>query len=137
MSLPETLCDCALDVLGTANAHDKAHKTRDFAQACRDGEITELGNVSNMPDRPARPDKPKLLMPRDMPKRKRGNSDKNRINLLHALSHIELNAIDLTWDIIARFSNYYEAEEGFSLPIQFYKDWLKVADDEAKVSLKV
>ena len=54
------------------------------------------------------------------------------MTLLHALSHIELNAIDLSWDIIARFSHYYEAKDGFSLPIEFYNDWLKVADDEAK-----
>lgn len=126
-----TLVDCALNVLQTADANEKALKTRNYAKSWRSNEITEIGLVDNMPDRPARPDKPELLMPRDMPKRKRGNSNRNRINLLHALSHIELNAIDLAWDIIARFSNLYETDD-FSLPVAFYTDWLKVADDEAK-----
>ncbi len=128
---PKTLCDAALDVLTTANAHKKAQKTRNFATLWRDKQITELGSVEDIPTRPARPDKPELLMPRDMPKRKKGDSDQNKINLLHALSHIELNAIDLAWDIIVRYSHYYTADD-FSLPIDFYNDWLKVADDEAK-----
>ncbi len=126
-----TLCNVALDILQTADAHEKAHKTRLYAKKWNSGDIIELGDVSDIPMRPARPEKPELLMPRDMPKRKKGNSDRNKINLLHALSHIELNAIDLAWDIIARFSDYAQSET-FNLPIEFYEDWLKVADDEAK-----
>src|SRR3546814_20126569 len=45
--------------------------------------------------------------------------------LLHALAHIELNAIDLAADIVARFT----AE---ALPRGFYDDWLTVADEEGK-----
>lgn len=127
----KTLCACALDVLSTANAHQKAQKTRKYTENWHNSSDKRLGVVENMPKRPERPEHPQLLMPRDMPKRKKGNSNKNKAILLHALSHIELNAIDLAWDIIARFSNYYEADE-FSLPIEFYEDWLKVADDEAK-----
>ena len=139
-----TLCEIALEVLNTSDAHEKAYKTRDYATLWRESDIQEIGTVTDMPSRPARPDKPELLMPRDMPKRKKGNHDKNKINLLHALSHIKLNAIDLAWDIIARFSYFYSSgvqaryatsnktSEGFSLPIEFYTDWLKVADDEAK-----
>ena len=40
--------------------------------------------------------------PGDMPKRSTG--PKGRIALVHALAHIELNAVDLAWDIIARFT---------------------------------
>lgn len=127
-----TLCEIALEVLNTADAHEKAHKTREYTTLWRGSDVQEIGTVTDMPVRPARPEKPELLMPRDMPKRKKGNHDKNKINLLHALSHIELNAIDLAWDIIARFAHYYNASEGFSQPIEFYTDWLKVADDEAK-----
>ena len=128
----KTLTDCALDVLNTANPRVKASKTRNYAVQWKNEQITDLGNTSDTPSRPARPDKPELLMPRDMPKRKKGNSDRNKINLLHALAHIELNAIDLAWDIISRFSYLHEAKKGFSLPIEFYQNWLKVADDEAK-----
>jgi uncharacterized ferritin-like protein (DUF455 family) len=127
-----TLCDCALDILSTAQATEKAEKTRQYAENWRKRNIAALGWADTVPNRPARPAKPELLYPRDMPKRKKGNNDKNKVTLLHALAHIELNAIDLAWDIIARFSHYHEAAESFSLPIEFYEDWLKVADDEAK-----
>ena len=126
-----SLCAYALDVLTTSDAHEKAQKTRALAENWRKSETKDIGRIDNMPDRPARPAKPQLLFPRDMPKRKKGNSDKNKGILLHALSHIELNAIDLAWDIIGRYAHFYQAE-GFSLPIEFYEDWLKVADDEAK-----
>jgi len=126
-----SLCACALDVLSTSDAHEKAQKTRTLAENWRKSETKSIGRIGNMPDRPARPAKPQLLFPRDMPKRKKGNSDKNKGILLHALSHIELNAIDLAWDIIGRYAHFYQSE-GFSLPIAFYEDWLKVADDEAK-----
>jgi len=45
--------------------------------------------------------------------------------LIHSLAHIELNAINLSWDIIARFS----AE---NLPIKFYNDWIKIAKEESE-----
>lgn len=48
-----------------------------------------------------------------------------RIALIHALAHIELNAIDLGWDIIARFS-------ADGLPQQFFDDWVGVAAEEAE-----
>ena len=44
---------------------------------------------------------------------------------MHAIAHIELNAIDLAWDIIARFRNP-------DLPLAFYDDWVNVANDEAR-----
>ena len=58
-------------------------------------------------------------------RRKIGGASAGRVALLHALAHIELNAIDLAWDIIARFTH----EE---LPRDFYDDWVQVADEEAK-----
>jgi len=48
-----------------------------------------------------------------------------RIALIHALAHIELNAIDLGWDIIARFA-------GMRLPRAFFDDWAGVATQEAE-----
>jgi uncharacterized ferritin-like protein (DUF455 family) len=60
-----------------------------------------------------------------MPRRRAGGSAAGRIALLHALAHIELNAIDLAWDIIARFT-------GHGLPREFYDDWVAVAAEEAK-----
>ncbi len=77
-----------------------------------------------MPERPGRPEKPLLLPPKAMPKRRVGGLQ-GRIALLHSLAHIELNAVDMTWDLIARF---YHCE----LPISFLDDWVRVGVEEAK-----
>jgi uncharacterized ferritin-like protein (DUF455 family) len=76
------------------------------------------------PKRPARPQRPLLFPPRDMPKRRNFGSAAGRIALIHALAHIELNAIDLGWDIVARYS-------GEALPREFFDDWAGVAAEEA------
>lgn len=59
-----------------------------------------------------------------MPKRRAGGTVEKRIALLHALAHIELNAIDLAFDLIARFG-------GPGLPRAFFDDWVSVGDEEA------
>jgi len=81
--------------------------------------------VATPPDRPARPARPALHPPREMPRRRNIGAPAGRIALVHALAHIELNAIDLGWDIIARFS-------GEDLPRQFFDDWVGVATAEAE-----
>lgn len=78
------------------------------------------------PDRPARPAKPRLLAPREMPKRRVGGMA-GRIALLHSVAHIELNAIDLALDLVARFASELGQEAG-----AFISDWLKVGAEEAK-----
>ena len=60
-----------------------------------------------------------------MAKRGRGQSRANRIALLHALAHIELNAIDLAWDLLARFAADAPSRA-------FFDDWVRVADEEAR-----
>jgi len=84
----------------------------------------EVGTATP-PARPARPERPPLQPPRDMKRRRNLGSPAGRIALIHALAHIELNAIDLGWDIIARFS-------GEDLPDQFFADWVGVAAEEAE-----
>lgn len=134
----KTLSDAALDVLNTPCARTKAEKTRSYAKAWRAGDILEIGSVT-LPKRPARPDAPELRHAYDMPKRGKAGSPRAKIALLHAIAHIELNAIDLAWDILARFTDFSVAgvaqakpQETFVLPKAFYDDWVKVADDEAK-----
>ena len=100
-----------------------AHSER-AATAWRSGEIGEIG-VTRPPDRPARPPRPLLLPPRDMPKRRAAGGAATRIALLHAVAHIELNAIDLAWDLLARFANR-------APPRAFFDDWVAVAAEEAK-----
>ena len=59
-----------------------------------------------------------------MPRRRPG-TPAGRIALLHAVAHIELNAVDLHWDIIARFHDV-------PMPAGFYDDWVRAADEESK-----
>jgi uncharacterized ferritin-like protein (DUF455 family) len=82
-----------------------------------------VGNASP-PARPARPLRPELHPPRDMPKRRNFGSPAGRTALLHALAHIELNAIDLAWDLVARFASLVASP-------QFFDDWVTVAAEEA------
>ncbi|MCB2110349.1 MAG: ferritin-like domain-containing protein, partial [Rhodobacteraceae bacterium] len=56
---------------------------------------------------------------------RRPGSHEGRIALLHALAHIELNAVDLHWDIVARFTDA-------GMPPGFYDDWVKSADEESR-----
>ncbi len=110
--------------LSIADPHKKARQTRLLYAAWRANGLPPKGE-QDLPERPGRLDRPELKAPRDMPKRKVGSSISGRIALLHALSHIELNAINLSLDIVGRFGQ-------IDFPERFYWDWLKVADDEAK-----
>ncbi|MDA8232293.1 MAG: ferritin-like domain-containing protein [Magnetospirillum sp.] len=118
-----TLCEAALAVLATAGAAEKCRLTEGFAADWASGRIAMVG-AARPPSRPARPLRPVLLPPREMPKRAYGGAG-GRIALLHALAHIELNAIDLAWDILCRFP-------GEAMPREFYDDWVHVALDEAR-----
>ncbi|MEY3306683.1 MAG: hypothetical protein RLZZ413_721 [Pseudomonadota bacterium] len=122
-----TLAQMAVEVLTTADGRAKTALGRRHAAAWRAaraaGTPLALGQAQP-PARPARPDAPELLAPRDVPRRRPGTLA-GRIALLHAVAHIELNAVDLHWDIIARFTDT-------RMPMGFYDDWVKAADEEAK-----
>ena len=77
-----------------------------------------------LPHRPGRPEKPELIPPKQMQKRSL-HTLKGRIALLHALAHIELNAVDLALDIVARFAIE-------RVPHSFFDGWMQVAFEEAK-----
>uniref|UniRef100_A0A1D1YBQ4 Uncharacterized protein HI_0077 n=1 Tax=Anthurium amnicola TaxID=1678845 RepID=A0A1D1YBQ4_9ARAE len=78
------------------------------------------------PDRPARPMKPVLVSMRDVPAPKNSGLPLNAY-MLHNLAHVELNAIDLAWDTVARFSPLREV-----LGEQFFSDFAHVADEESR-----
>ncbi len=123
-----SLAERAVEVLTTADGRKKTAVSRAHAaawRAYREGTGAEIRvGTANPPLHPARPDAPELLSPRDVPRRRPG-SEAGRIALLHAVAHIELNAVDLHWDIIARFSH-------IPMPIGFFDDWVKAADEESK-----
>ena len=122
--MQETLADAALRVLLSAEPTAKSAAARDVAHNWRSGVIVEIGTATP-PDRPARPDTPRLRPPREMPRRKITSGAKGRIALLHAVAHIELNAIDLAFDIVVRFRHE-------DMPRAFYDDWIAVGADEAR-----
>jgi len=123
----ETLTMLGCSVLNEPDAREKARKAREVAEVWKNARATgatlEFGE-QRPPDFPARPAEPALLDPRDMPRRRRGGQN-GRIALLHAIAHIELNAIDLHWDVAVRFADV-------DLPMGFWDDWISAADDEAK-----
>ena len=117
------LAQGAVAILSAAEPTQKVALSRALAECWRRGAIA-VGEAS-APPRPGRPQQPELFPPRDMPRRRNLGAIAGRIALLHALAHIELNAIDLSWDIIARFS-------AIRLPRPFFDDWVGVAAEEAE-----
>ncbi len=80
--------------------------------------LMDAVDVSLIPGRPLLPElvAPRLLKHRSM------RTDEGRAALIHALAHIEFNAINLALDAICRFAD---------MPPEYYTDWLKVAAEEA------
>ena len=91
--------------------------------------LLAAGQLSYQDDKPVRPiiavcfpAKPVLLPPKQMPSRGLGSKE-GVIAFFHAIAHVEFMAISLAWDLLYRFRG---------LPMQFYQDWLIVADEEAQ-----
>lgn len=73
-----------------------------------------------MPE-PGRPRTPELVHPRELPQRGLGTPE-GRAAMIHAVAHIEFNAINLALDAVCRFTR---------MPPEYYHDWLKVAEEES------
>jgi len=116
------LATAAVGVLRAAAPSDKVALSLETARAWRAGALA-IGSATP-PDRPARPAAPPLLAPRLVKRRRITRGTAGRIALLHAIAHIELNAIDLAWDLVARFA-------APALPRAFFDDWVGVAEQEA------
>jgi len=123
-----SLAERAGEVLSTADGREKTRVSREHAAAWLASRVPGAEPIpvgtGSPPDHPARPERPELLAPRDVPRRRTG-SEAGRIALLHAVAHIELNAVDLHWDILARFGHV-------PMPMGFYDDWVRAADDESR-----
>jgi len=110
--------------LDARDPDDKIALTGAYARRFRDGALPIDANAP-APEpigMPGRPERPKLVHPRELPRRGFG-SDEGRAAFIHAIAHIELNAIDLGWDAVYRFRD---------LPADYYADWVSVAADEAR-----
>ena len=118
------LFSAARACLDAAMPDDKPALTLAMAEAFKRGELAiDAAIATPAPIRmPGRPAKPKLVHPRELPRRGVG-SDEGRAAFIHAVAHIEFNAIDLAWDAVYRFRD---------MPRDYYADWVAVAHDEAR-----
>lgn len=124
--MPDSLLEYARAIVSAENPLDKVRLAKEAARSWHHRRLS-IGRRSapvRMPDRPGRPPRPILLPPRAMPRRSAGGL-KGRIALVHSLAHIELNAVDMTWDLIGRFF-------ASPVPTSFFDDWVRVGVEEAK-----
>jgi len=118
-------------VLSASQPEKKVAAAHNAAALLRGGYLQfDAGRQSAVPPlRPARPAAPVLVDPRRAPRR-RITTQAGRIALLHAVAHIEFNAIDLAFDMAARFAG--EINHLGLDPREFAADWFAVGDDEAR-----
>ncbi len=118
----KNLFACARQVLDCKDPATKCDVTDLTLAALKAGQLSlEPTGVPEAIGKPGRPPRPRLVPPRELPRRRLGTA-LGRATLLHALAHIEFNAINLAWDAVYRFRE---------MPQAFYFDWTSVAVEEA------
>lgn len=117
--LPERLAQCLL-------ANESASKvalTRALWAAWQQGLVDTRADAPRAGIAiPGRPIKPSLVSPMQVPRRRLG-SRAGHAAMIHAITHIEFNAINLALDAAHRFAG---------MPVAYYADWLRVAAEEAR-----
>ncbi len=101
----------------------KVQDTQAMAQLWREGGLSLADwDAPSTEVEAGRPARPELVHPRELSRRTLAH-ERGRAALIHAVTHIEFNAINLAWDAVYRFRG---------LPTGYYSDWIGVADDEAR-----
>lgn len=114
--------EVAWHCLMAGSIEDKLERTISGAQQWRQGLLSCQDNREPQAvAAPGRPERPSLVAPGQVPHRGLFSVE-GRAALIHAIAHIEFNAIDLAWDAVYRFRDH---------PQSFIDDWVKVADEEA------
>ena len=113
----------ALICLAQTDFVTKTQAVEDLKMAWQAGNCSlDSIRLLSAPDNiPGHPEQPALVSPREV-KRRNMRTIEGRAIMIHALAHIEFNAINLALDAIWRFAD---------MPEQYYSDWLKVAAEEA------
>jgi uncharacterized ferritin-like protein (DUF455 family) len=119
-----SLFDAARACLDAATPEAKLGATFAAADAFARGELESPADAPPPQPvaMPGRPPRPRLVHPRELPRRGFGSAE-GRAAFIHAVAHIEFNAIDLAWDAVYRFRG---------MPARYYADWVGVAADEAR-----
>jgi uncharacterized ferritin-like protein (DUF455 family) len=106
-------------LLTIASTQEKAAAVRQLDMST--GTLGSQELIGACPGIPGRPNKPVLVHPSALKTRAVGTLE-GRAGLVHALTHIEANAINLALDVVWRFAG---------MPDDFYRDWMQVAQEEA------
>lgn len=117
----------ALDVLRLANAQDKAQAAIAMWAQAAHYQITPQEVITTTAAIPGCPPRPELLPHTEVARRSPATLQ-GRAVLMHAIAHIEFNAINLALDAIWRFAD---------MPAAYYLDWLQVAGEEGKHFLMI
>ncbi|HET8897265.1 MAG TPA: ferritin-like domain-containing protein [Rhodanobacteraceae bacterium] len=121
----DSLFNAARDCLRLTDPAEKIARTAAVAAAWRAGTLSRdsaAAEIECAETVAGRPPRPQLVPPRQLPQRGLG-TPAGRAALLHAVAHIEFNAINLAWDAVYRFRD---------MPRAYYDDWVGVAADEAR-----
>ena len=110
-----------MEILCLSDPVAKAAQTRELFDSMNAGAINPAEQFDSPDTLPGRPALPRLVPPKDVPTRSPFTLE-GKAALLHAIAHIEFNAINLALDAAWRFPH---------MPPQFYLDWLRVASEEA------
>lgn len=128
-----SLLEYGAAILQTHDSNEKANLTMEAFDLFHNHGLP-VGDHTNPPavqDYPARPLNLEVVGMFEIKSKVKGNTPlQNRIRLIHSQAHIESYAIDITWDIMVRFASWNHEGQYFSR--DFFVDWLKVANDEAK-----
>ncbi|WP_417496748.1 ferritin-like domain-containing protein [Maricaulis sp.] len=130
MSTAADLREMSLAVLQTAEPRAKAAAARAVRRALDEARLAWPAPwPTDLPGAPARPERPLRVAPGKTPRRRLGTLE-GRIALLHAIAHIEFNAIDLAFDMAVRFGG--DPALGGAARDRFLAEWIAVGDDEAR-----
>ena len=122
-SVEQNLFEMAQQCVMTVDSGQKVQLTQIVAQAWRENQLLIQSVQPIQPiSSPGQPLHLQLVAPKFVPKRTL-HTREGVVALLHALAHIEFNAINLAWDAVYRFRD---------LPAQFYEDWIQVAQEESE-----
>lgn len=119
--MQKNLFEAAYHCLLATEIADKLQLTAEAVSVWQAGHLTIATYPVHAISQAGQPARLNLVAPRAVPKRGL-SSVAGKIALLHAVAHIEFNAINLAWDAVYRFQN---------MPPEFYADWVQVAAEEA------
>ena len=112
--------ECLLIKQATVKAEESKSCYEQLYQAQVYIDPLELIDINGL--EPGIPDKPELVDPKHVSQRSMASIE-GRLALVHAIAHIEFNAINLAWDAVCRFNG---------MPDDYYRDWARIASEEAE-----